>query len=502
MIRRAWTSLRDGAGLAGLVAMAVVLVVQALLHTAFHEAPFAPYSAAEWVIRQSPGPLATYAIDNFGHRAQSVLTYSLIASALALGFLVGRRPAWVLALLAGGLTLVAAYLDPMPQDIAGVVASAFVAGLTGWLTMVAVRRLPASTEGEATEPERVNWSRRQFLARTSLGFVLVGVFGAAFARSGSRSTPTGPVRADSPATVPADSAFASVPGLSPQVTPREDHYVVDINVQDPLISESGWRLKVDGEVATPLSLSLDELRAMATEERINNLTCISNRVGGGLIGNSRWTGVSLDALLDMARPKPGAVTLVAEAFDGFTDGIRLDEIRGQGALIAIGMNGLLLSRDHGFPARLLFPDHYGMRNVKWLTRLELKAEDEEGYWAKRGWDREAVIRTSSRIDVPGDGETVAPTFVCAGVAWAGARGIEAVEVSTDDGESWRGAQLETELGTLSWRRWRIDLEISPGDHVLTVRATDGSGRLQDAEERERHPSGASGYHRIEVKVAG
>jgi DMSO/TMAO reductase YedYZ molybdopterin-dependent catalytic subunit len=482
--------------------MAVVLVVQALLHAAFPEAPFAPYSAAEWVIRQSPGPLATYAIDNFGHRAQSMLTYSLIAFALVLGFAVGRRPAWVLALLAAGLTLVAAYLDPMPQETAGVLASAFVAGLTGLLALVALRRLPASSSVDAAEPERVNWSRRQFLARTALGFTLVGVFGAAFARSGSRSTPTGPVRADRAAAIPADAAFASAPGLSPQVTSREDHYVVDINVQDPLISESGWRLKVDGKVAAPLSLSLDELRAMTTEERINNLTCISNRVGGGLIGNSRWTGVSLDTLLDMARPTSRAATLVAEAFDGYTDGIRLDEIRGQGALIAIGMNGLLLARGHGFPARLLFPDHYGMRNVKWLTRLELTSDDEEGYWAKRGWDREAVIRTSSRIDVPGDGETVAPAFVSGGVAWAGARGIEAVDVSADGGETWRPAQLETELGALSWRRWRIDLELPPGDHTLMVRATDGSGRVQDVEEREPHPSGASGYHRINVKVAG
>ncbi len=255
-------------------------------------------------------------------------------------------------------------------------------------------------------------------------------------------------------------------------------------------------------MATPLSLSLADLQAMGTKERLNNLSCISNPVGGDLIGNSRWTGVPLDALLDMGQPRPEAVTLAAASDDGFTGGIRLDEICGKDALIAFGMNGELLPRSHGFPARLLFPNHYGMRNVKWLTRLELKTEDEQGYWARRGWDRDAVVRTESRFDVPGDGDTVESPFSCAGIAWAGSRGIQAVQVSADGGQSWQAAQLETELAPLSWRRWQVSLDLPAGRHTLAVRAVGGTGTPQDATERDPHPSGASGYHRINVTVAG
>jgi DMSO/TMAO reductase YedYZ molybdopterin-dependent catalytic subunit len=504
-VKTLFEAARRGAGMPGLFAAAAVIIAQRLLHGALHEAPFAPTAAAEWVIRKSPGPVATYVIDNLGHNGQTVLTYTCIAAALVLGYAVGRRPAWVLAAAAFVLTLLAAYLDPLARDVAGAIGSASVAALVAFLAQTALRARPEAKAAEGAEAGEtvggVDWGRRQFLSRVGLGAVFVAVAATAGLRSGSRSTPKGSVHADQPAVVPIDSGFREVAGLSPRTTPRDDHYTVDIDVEDPLIDESSWRLVVDGAVTTPLSLSLADLQAMGTEERLNNLSCISNPVGGDLIGNSRWTGVPLDALLDMAQPRPEAVTLVAASDDGFTDGIRLDEIRGKDAWIAFGMNGELLPRSHGFPARLLFPNHYGMRNVKWLTRLELKTEDEQGYWARRGWDRDAVVRTESRFDVPNGGATVQSPFTCAGIAWAGSRRIQAVEVSADGGETWQAAQLETELAPLSWRRWQISLDLPPGRYTLAVRATDGTGTPQDVRERDPHPSGASGYHRIDVTVA-
>jgi DMSO/TMAO reductase YedYZ molybdopterin-dependent catalytic subunit len=486
----------------GLWAALAVVVVQRLLHGAFHQATFAPYSAAEWVIRESPGPLATYAIDNFGHNAQRLLGYSLIAVALVVGYAVGRRPAWLLAVAAFLLTLLAAWLDPVSDDVAGALASASTAALTAFLARIAFEPRPAAVPESAAGRAPADPGRRRFLARAGLGVIFVGAGGAALFRAGSSAVPTGDVRADRPVAVPADPAFRAIAGLAPKVSTREEHYTVDIALQDPVIGRSGWRLEIDGAVDNPLSLSLADLQAMPTTERINNLSCISNKVGGHLIGNSRWTGVPLDVLLDTARPRADAVTLVATCEDGYHEAILLDDIRGKDALIAFGMNGELLPQSHGFPARMLFPDHYGMRNVKWLNRIELKTEDEDGYWAERGWDKEAVIRTESRFDVPQDHATVRSPLVCAGIAWAGARGVQAVQVSTDGGETWQDAQLEAVLGALSWRRWQLSLPLPPGEYDLAVRAIDGTGTPQDEEKRDPHPSGASGYHKISVTIAG
>jgi hypothetical protein len=297
-----------------------------------------------------------------------------------------------------------------------------------------------------------------------------------------------------------DSNFLEVPGLSPRVTPRADHYLVDIDIEDPIVGEDGWRLQVTGRVQSPLSMSLLDLEATPTVERLFNLSCISNQVGGDLIGNALWTGVPLDHLLDLAAPLPDARSLLVRAVDGYAEAIALADIRGRDAIIAIAMDGETLPSSHGFPARLLFPGHYGMRNVKWVTDLVLLDHDEQGYWAQRGWDKDAVVRTESRFDVPGDGDSLTSPFVCAGIAWAGTRGVQGVEVSIDNGASWQPAQLEGVLAPLSWRRWRLSLELPQGKYALAVRATDGTGRPQDLESRPPHPSGASGYHRIGVTV--
>lgn len=480
----------------GLFAAALALVAQRLLHVAFPNAPFAPYSMAEWIVRTTPGPLATYAIEHLGHRALPSIGYGAIALTLVIGLVAGKRPPWALASIAFLLTLLAGRLDPLGPDGPGILGSAFLAAVVAFAVAIGLR----SSE-EAAGQEEPDWTRRRLLIAGALSVLLVGLVWTASLRRALRMVPVRVVRADQPATIPLDSSFVEAPGLSPRVTSRADHYLVDIDLEDPVVGEDGWRLQVTGRVQSPLSFSLSDLESAPTIERINNLSCISNEVGGHLIGNSRWTGVPLDHLLEMAAPLAGARTLLVRAIDGYAEAIALDDIRGRDALIAIAMNGQTLPSHHGFPARLLFPGHYGMRNVKWLTDLVLLDHDEEGYWAQRGWDKDAIVRTESRFDVPGDGSSVMPPFVCAGIAWAGTRGIQRVEVSADDGQSWQPAQLEGLLAPLSWRRWQLSLDLPLGAHALTVRATDGTGVPQDVEHRQPHPSGASGYHRIEVNVS-
>jgi hypothetical protein len=179
----------------------------------------------------------------------------------------------------------------------------------------------------------------------------------------------------------------------------------------------------------------------------------------------------------------------------------LDVARLPDALVVVATDGALLPREHGFPARLLIPGRYGFKSVKWLQELEVLATSPLGYWEERGWDAAGIIRTQSRFDVPLDHSQVRSPFLAAGVAWAGIRGIARVEVSTDDGRSWHATELEATADTPSWRRWKIALHLAPGVYPLTIRATDGAGRLQDALYRPPHPSGVCGYLRIAVTVA-
>jgi DMSO/TMAO reductase YedYZ molybdopterin-dependent catalytic subunit len=267
-----------------------------------------------------------------------------------------------------------------------------------------------------------------------------------------------------------------------------------------VLDGDAWRLKIAGAVAERRTYSLDELQVMRTVEEPVVLQCISNTVGGTLVGNARWTGVPLSSLLAAAKPHAAASAVVARAADGYTETIPLDGNARDAVLVALAMGGRALPEGHGFPARLIFPGRYGMRSVKWLTELEVITDDDEGYWEKRGWDREAVMGTASRIDVPDHrGVTTSPLQI-AGVAWAGDRRISAVEVSADDGASWTPAELERESGPLAWRRWRAEMALAPGVYALLVRAYDGTGDEQKPERRSPHPFGASGYHRVVVTV--
>jgi DMSO/TMAO reductase YedYZ molybdopterin-dependent catalytic subunit len=336
------------------------------------------------------------------------------------------------------------------------------------------------------------------------GFVLrklTGGIGDAGGQPLARPAGAGPVR---PAPSPAagdDPAAWKIAGLTAEVTPNRLHYTVDESIIDPNVDRRSWRLRIDGLVGRPVSLGYDELLAMPATEQYVTLQCISNLVGGDLVSTAKWTGVPLARVLERAGGAAGgAVRVVFHAVGGYSDSLPLAKALAPTTVVAYGMNDRSLPRAHGFPARIIAPGIYGMKNVKWLERIEVVDYDYRGYWQRSdGWDNLAEIKTASRIDVPAELTSAAPGGVVAGLAWAGERGIRRVEVSLDGGASWVPATLRRELARAAWRQWRLLLPPGvSGRRIFEVRAVDGRGDLQTATEAPPHPSGASGSHRVDV----
>ena len=301
--------------------------------------------------------------------------------------------------------------------------------------------------------------------------------------------------------LPADPA-AQFPGLSTLITPNADFYRVATTFDTPGFDPASWRLKVDGLVKQPLTLTWDQLLARPLIEVDAMLACVSNQVGGSLVGSARWLGVRIDDLIREAQPSARADQIMGWSSDGFSAGFPLAALDGRDAIIAIGMNGKPLPPEHGYPARLIVPGLYGyVSATKWLARLELTRFDSaQGYWIPRGWSAIAPIKTESRIDTPKDATNItAGRRAIAGVAWSPPRGISKVEVQVDQ-SPWQVATLGPELAKTTWRQWWLAWDATPGDHTITVRATDGSGVTQTKQAHGEVPDGATGWHQISVHV--
>jgi DMSO/TMAO reductase YedYZ molybdopterin-dependent catalytic subunit len=301
-----------------------------------------------------------------------------------------------------------------------------------------------------------------------------------------------------------DGADLDIPGISPLFTSNKDFYRVDTALTVPSIDPDAWRLTIDGMVGEKIELSFDDLVGMGLNEYSITLTCVSNEVGGDLVGNARWLGVPIAPLLARARPQAGADMVLSTSADGWTAGTPLETLTdGRDALLAVAMNGEPLPVEHGFPVRMVVPGLYGyVSATKWVVDLELTRFDRvEAYWTPRGWSERGPIKTASRIDVPDENTQLeAGQVAVAGVAWAQHRGIKTVEVQVDDG-AWQPATLGTEATVDAWRQWVYRWDAKPGTHRLRVRATDGTGTVQTSETAPPAPDGSSGWHTIDVSVS-
>ncbi len=300
-------------------------------------------------------------------------------------------------------------------------------------------------------------------------------------------------------------AFRTPGQLSAEITPNGKFYVISKNLIDPAVDSNEWTLEVAGLVDKPFTLTYDELRAMPSVDQIVTLECISNEVGGDLISNAEWRGVPLSDILERAGVGPDVVDISFAASDGYSESISLDRAREGRVLVAYLMNGVPLPPKHGYPARLIIPGFFGLKSVKWLTRIEPVDKNIRGFWQQRGWTDQPEVKTMSRIDTPASGTVHAPQGVAmGGVAFAGDRGVSAVELSYDEGQTWRDVdEISEPLSPYAWVIWKSELSYA-GERRISplVRATDGTGAVQTALRSPTLPDGATGRHRIEVEFGG
>ncbi len=293
----------------------------------------------------------------------------------------------------------------------------------------------------------------------------------------------------------------SAAGLPAVITPTDTFYKVSKNTFDPSPSSTDWVLSVSGLVDHAFSISYTDLKAMPAVEQEVTLQCISNEVGGNLISNGKWKGVRLADLLKRASVQAGAQDVVFRASDGYSDSVTLEVAMHDYNLLAYEMNDAPLRSDHGAPARLLIPGIFGMKNVKWLTSIEVVNSEYLGFWQSQGWDNMATVRTATRITVPESGATLkAGSVLIGGTAAAGDRGIRQVQVSLDGGQTWQAAQLVATPSQYSWVVWQYVWQATPGRYTVVARSIDGFGDLQASDSRPPYPSGATGYHKVEVVV--
>lgn len=353
-------------------------------------------------------------------------------------------------------------------------------------------------------------ARRRFAKALGLAAVLAAAGGgiAAVVRRGAtvaddfRNKLSLPAPAMPAPPIPAGAELA-FDGMPPLVTPNRDFYRIDTALAVPAVNADTWKLKVTGMVEQEVELDFATLLGKPLTERHITIACVSNEVGGSLIGNARWLGWPVRELLQMAGPKPGADMVFSTSTDGWTASTPLEALTdSRDALLAIGMNGEPLPLEHGFPVRLIVPGLYGFVSAtKWLTTLKVtRFADDVAYWTPRGWSDHGPIKTQSRIDVPRAGRTVpAGNIRFGGIAWAQHTGITKVELRINRGQ-WREAVLAPGISNDTWYQWQLGAELTPGAYEIQVRATDATGTPQTEESKPVAPNGATGYHTLNLKV--
>lgn len=505
------------AALSGLVAGAVFLAIAEVFALLFARAASPILAIGGFVIDIVPQPFKEFAIATFGEYDKIALLAGLglavvIASAIAGVLEFVRPPLGVIALVIAGILSTAAIVTR-----AGVLPLAFLPPVLGTVAGSAIlvflsRRLRRWREADSPTAETASTGidRRKF-------FVLAAVAGASALVVGitarTVSMAVSSVEAvRSALKLPAARTKVQVPsgaeldvkGISPLFTPNDDFYRVDTALTVPTIDPDTWRLVIDGMVDERIELSFQDLLDMGLDEYAITLTCVSNEVGGELVGNAMWLGVPLREVLRKAGPKSGADMVLSRSVDGYTASTPLSALVDDNldAILAVGMNGEPLPLEHGFPVRMVVPGLYGyVSATKWLTELKVTTfADDEAYWTPRGYSAEAPIKFSSRLDTPSIGEAVpAGRIPIAGVAWAQSVGIERVEVRIDDGE-WTPATMSTPINDDTWVQWFMEWDATPGTHYVAVRAVNKNGELQIEERAPIAPDGSSGWQRSLIRI--
>jgi hypothetical protein len=449
--------------------------------------PFAKHMAFLACVVAYAGMLMLAAIAYQRYAPSRITAMGRIVSALTFSFVLWAITLLiVIPILGGGLS--GHYLQ---QGAAYTLLSLFAVHAVYGAALALAFEFYVGRAGSGGEKSVI--SRRRVIRGVGYAVLFVGIYdiGRSLFHSWLQSG-SGRVRAGS-------GEFPNLDNLALEVTPSSDFYEVSKNPFDPEVDPARWRLEIAGLVETPLTLTYDDIKSLPSVEHYATLACISNPVGGELIGNALWRGVRLRDVLQKAGLKEGVADIVLRGRDEYADSIPPDRAMNEATLLVYEMNGSPLPSSHGFPVRLLVPGIYGKKNVKWISRIEAVDYDFKGYWQRRGWDDRAEYRTMSRIDAPAG--SVRGSTTIAGIAFAGDRRVSRVEVSTDGGKSWEAAVVKEPLSPHSWVLWHKEwTPAGAGKYRVYVRAIDGTGITQTAEHAPPAPSGATGHHSVVINV--
>ncbi len=476
-------------------------------------------AVADAIVDRSPEAVVRRAIDLFGTAdklvliAGTVVVLVLAAPAVLSMAVRGRRVAALVitgAVVALGAVLATAgrqgsAADAIPVLVAGAVFAAFL--LSAGRDRTAKEPEPTEQGVTAPRPPITVLGRRQIIAAgaVAVGGGLGGRLLASARTNVDRSLVVLP-KPGMPAATNSVAAPTGAPmaGVSSFITPNAEFYRIDTALLVPQVDHRTWKLRIDGAVDRPLTLTYDDLLKRPQVEHVATLLCVSNPIGGELIGTARWQGVLLKDLLEEVGVQPAGTQVFSTSVDGWTCGFPTEiATDGRMAMIALGMNGEPLPVRHGFPARLIVPGLYGyVSSTKWLSRIELNDwATNDGYWMPRGWSKEGPVKPGSRIDTPRRSDALrAGRIGVGGVAWANHRGVSEVQVRVDEGE-WQDATVHDGVNDDSWRQWTWMWDAPRGGHQLEVRMRTKDGEWQTGDWADVAPDGATGWHSVFVNVA-
>ena len=529
---------RYQAALSGMVGAALALASGELVASLTNKTTSLVLAVGEFIVDVTPGDIVRTSIETLGNSQKIVLLSGITVISILFGGFLGllsRKYSdlsyllFILFGVFGGWTL---NRDPLTSTTAALSlsATATLIGLSAFVFLNNILDQPINTSLE--DPKNRYADRRQFLswatgisvaagAMTGTGrfllkddtiqnirenIVLPDIEEKTGLLKSDTTTPASPTPATT--TLPDEKDFFTfsemneIEGISPYITSNKDFYRIDTALRVPTIEPADWSLTLNGLVENPYELSYDEILEMDLVKKDVTLTCVSNEIGGPLVGNAVWSGVPLSEIISKSKPLPEAQQVMCHSVDGFTAGFPIENIfDGRTALLAVGMNGRPLPVIHGFPARLVVAGLYGyVSAVKWIKRIEICTWDgNDGYWIPRGWSKKAPIKISSRIDVPRERRINSGINAVAGVAWAPLSGVKTVEVSFDSGP-WQECNLGVSLSGESWSQWAYKWDAKPGKYEIKVRAIDNNGVIQSSNLASPAPNGAEGYDQISVRV--